>query len=79
MKTIRLKKTLILGTAAFLAVVADLRAQVTVFVEGGSASQSVLYDRATNLFAGGSFTATGTGSSTVRRVTRPGAGATTSV
>ena len=38
-----------------------------VFLEGGSASQSMLYDRATNLFAGGTFTATGTASSTVRR------------
>ena len=34
--------------------------------EGGSASESVLYDRATNLFAGGSFTSTGNGKSTVR-------------
>ncbi|HEX7655034.1 MAG TPA: hypothetical protein VF607_16110 [Verrucomicrobiae bacterium] len=67
MKTKNLKKSLFLGVGAVLALAANLQADVTVFVEGGSASQSVLYDRATNLFAGGVFTATGTGSSTVRR------------
>jgi hypothetical protein len=35
---------------------------VEVFLVGGSASQNVIYDRATNLFAGGSFTVTGGGS-----------------
>jgi hypothetical protein len=68
MKTSNLKKLIAVGlTLAGVAFTPNLRAAVSVFVEGGSASQSVLYDRATNLFAGGSFTATGTGSSTVRR------------
>jgi hypothetical protein len=68
MKTTSLKKSIALGAAVVaLAFTSNLRAQVSVFIEGGSASQSVLYDRATNLFAGGTFTATGTGSSTVRR------------
>jgi hypothetical protein len=68
MKTSNLNKLIAVGLAlAGVAFAPNLRAAVSVFVEGGSASQSVLYDRATNLFAGGSFTATGTGSSTVRR------------
>lgn len=68
MKTPNLR-TLITASVALgaVALAPGLRADVTVFVEGGSASQSVLFDRATNLFAGGSFTATGTASSTVRR------------
>jgi len=68
MKTFSLKNYIALGlTLAGAAFTPSLHATVSVFVEGGSASQSVLYDRATNLFAGGSFTSTGTGSSTVRR------------
>ncbi len=68
MKTSNLNKFIAVGlTLAGVAFAPNLRAAVSVFVEGGSASQSVLYDRATNLFAGGSFTVTGTGSSTVRR------------
>ena len=68
MKTLNLRKLIAVGlTLAGVAFAPNLRAAVSVFVEGGSASQSVLFDRATNLFAGGSFTATGTGSSTVRR------------
>jgi hypothetical protein len=68
MKTSNLKKFIVAGLAfAGLALAPRLHAAVSVFVEGGSASQSVLYDRATNLFAGGTFTSTGTGSSTVRR------------
>jgi hypothetical protein len=68
MKTSSLKKSIALSAVvAALAFLPDLHAAVNVFVEGGSASQSVLYDRATNLFAGGSFTSTGSGSSTVRR------------
>src|SRR6202142_2108186 len=68
MKTSNLNKLIAVGlTLAGVAFTPNLRAAVSVFVEGGSASQSVLFDRATNLFAGGSFTATGTGSSTVRR------------
>jgi hypothetical protein len=54
-------------TLAGIASTTRLDAAVTIFIEGGSASQSVLYDRATNLYAGGSFTSTGTASSTVRR------------
>jgi hypothetical protein len=68
MKKLNLKKFLAVGlTLAGAAFTPSLHANVSVFVEGGSASQSVLYDRATNLFAGGTFTSTGTGSSTVRR------------
>ena len=69
MKTSSLKKYLALGAAfAALASTPDLHAAVSIFIEGGSASQSVLYDRATNLFAGGTLTVYGGGSSsTVRR------------
>lgn len=69
MKTSRLNKTIIAGAAfAVLTFAPKLRAAVpvSVFIEGGSASSSVLYDRATNLFAGGTFTSTGTGKSNVR-------------
>jgi hypothetical protein len=48
----------------------SLHADVTVFIEGGSASQSVLYDRATNFFTayGGALTnVVGSGSATVSR------------
>ena len=68
MKKINLKKFVAFGLIlAGVAFTPNLRADVPVFIEGGSASQSVLYDRAANLFAGGTFTATGTASSTVRR------------
>ncbi|HEV2694098.1 MAG TPA: hypothetical protein VG347_14475 [Verrucomicrobiae bacterium] len=68
MKTFSLKKSIALAAAvAALGIIPNLHAQVTVFIEGGSASQNLLYDRATNLFAGGSFTSTGNQSSTVRR------------
>jgi hypothetical protein len=68
MKISSLKQSFALSAAvAALAFTSHLQADVPVFIEGGSASQSVLYDRATNLFAGGTFTSTGTGSSTVRR------------
>lgn len=69
MKTLKLKKLFIAAGIAFagLSLIPNLHANVSVFLEGGSASQNVLYDRATNLFAGGTFTSTGTGSSTVRR------------
>jgi len=70
MKTSSLKKSIALGAVvAAFALAPHLQAAgvpVSVFIEGGSASQSVLYDRATNLFAGGSFTSTGNGKSTVR-------------
>ena len=68
MKTFSLKKNIALGAAvAALAFTSNLLAQVPVFIEGGSASQSVLYDRATNLFAGAPITVTGAASSAVRR------------
>jgi hypothetical protein len=66
MKTSNLKKIIVAGLAfAGLALTPALRADVEVFLEGGSASQSVIYDRATNLFNGGAFTVTGGGSSAV--------------
>jgi len=69
MKKSKLNKLFIAVGIVFagLAFQPNLHAAVSVFIEGGSASQSVLFDRATNLFAGGSFTSTGTGASTVRR------------
>ena len=68
MKTSSLKKSIALGTAVAAFLVSHLHAAVpvSVFIEGGSASESVLYDRATNLFSGGTFTATGNGKSAVR-------------
>lgn len=42
-----------------------LHADVEVFILGGSASESVLYDRATNLFSGGTLTVKGGGSSAI--------------
>lgn len=69
MKTLKLKKLAVAAGViiAGLALTPNLRADVTVFLEGGSASRSVLYDRAANLFGTGSFTASGTSSSNVRR------------
>lgn len=70
MKASSLKKSITLGAVVTaLGLIPNLHAAtpVEVFVEGGSASQNVLYDRATNLFAGGSFTSTGNGKSTVRQ------------
>jgi hypothetical protein len=66
MKTTNFKKFIVAGLAvAGLALTPALHADVQVFLEGGSASQSVIYDRATNLFNGGSFTVTGGGSSAI--------------
>jgi hypothetical protein len=71
MKISNLKKIIAVGlTVVGAAFTPNLRAQVTVFIEGGSASQSVLYDRATNFFtaSGGSLTnVVGSGSATVSR------------
>ena len=68
MKTSSLKKSFALSAAvAALAFTSNLPAAVSVFIEGGSASQSVIYDRATNLFAGGTLTVSGAASSPVRR------------
>jgi len=70
MKASNLKKSIIAGLAfAGLALTPTLRANVEVFLEGGSASQNVIYDRATNFFAGGTFIVTGGGSSTVAQFT----------
>jgi hypothetical protein len=67
MKTSNLKKIIVAGLAfAGLALTPALRANVEVFLEGGSASQSVIYDRATNFFNGGTgFTVKGGGSSAI--------------
>ena len=68
MKTSNLNKIIIAGLAfAGLALAPELRADVEVFLVGGSASQSVIYDRATNLFAGGTLSVTGGGSSAVAK------------
>jgi hypothetical protein len=68
MKISSLKKNIALGAAAAaLAFTANLHAAVSIFIEGGSASQNLLYDRATNLFAGGTLTVSGAASSAVRR------------
>lgn len=64
------KKTITAGLAlAGLALAPSLHADVEVFLVGGSASQSVLYDRATNLYSGGSFTVKGGGSAAVAQFT----------
>ena len=71
MKVLNLKKIVAVGlTLTSAAFTSDLHAAVTVFIEGGSASQSVLYDRATNFFtaSGGSLTnVVGSGAATVSR------------
>lgn len=67
MKTLRFKKYFIAGLAvASLAAVAPVHAQVEIFIEGGSASSSVLYDRATNILNGGTITVYGVANSSVR-------------
>jgi len=67
MKTLRLKKLLVATGIALagLALTPNLRAQVEIFIVGGNASSSVLFDRATNFFNGG-FTVVGGSSSQVR-------------
>jgi len=71
MKTSNLNKIIAAGlTLVGAAYTSALRADVTVFIEGGSASQSILYDRATNFFtaSGGALTnVVGSGSATVSR------------
>ena len=61
MKTIKLKKIILAAGVALagLALTPSSHAQVTVNIEGGSASSTVLFDRATNLFAGGGFSVNG--------------------
>lgn len=54
MKTSSLKKTLLAGLAFGGALLAGSSyAQTTVFFAGGNASQSILYDRVTNILTGG--------------------------
>ena len=68
MKTSNLNKIIMAGLAfAGLALAPALRANVEVFLVGGSASQNVIYDRATNLFAGGTLSVTGGGSSAIAK------------
>ncbi|MGA2179162.1 MAG: hypothetical protein ABSH15_06230 [Verrucomicrobiota bacterium] len=61
MKTIKLKKIILAAGVALagLALTPSSHAQVTVNIEGGSASSTVLFDRATNVFAGGAFSVNG--------------------
>lgn len=66
MKISNHKKIILAGIAlANLVLTPALRANVEVFLEGGSASQNVIYDRATNFFNGGTFTVKGGGSSAI--------------
>lgn len=71
MKKTNLKKLIAVGlTLAGAAFTPSLQADVTVTIEGGSASQSVLFDRATNFFtaSGGALTnVIGGGSNPVAR------------
>jgi len=61
MKKNYLNKILTLGlTLAGAVFNQEAKAQVTVNIEGGSASSTVLFDRATNFFAGGSYSVYGT-------------------
>jgi len=71
MKALNLKNLIVTGLAlaAFTLTPAARATGVEVFLVGGSASQNVIYDRATNLFAGGSFTVTGGGSSAIAQFT----------
>jgi hypothetical protein len=65
-----IKKTIIAGLAlAGLAIAPALRANVEIFLVGGSASQSVIYDRATNFFNGGTLSVKGGGSSAIAQFT----------
>jgi len=61
MKNTKLKKLFVAAGIALagLAFTPSSPAQVTVNLEGGSASSTVIFDRATNLFAGGSFSVNG--------------------
>ncbi len=55
MKTLSLKKIIAVGIAlAGLALTQNVRADVEVLVDGGNASSSVLFNRATNIFNNGS-------------------------
>jgi hypothetical protein len=67
MKISILKKSLVAGLAvASLAVAPQLRANTELFIEGGSASSSVLFQAATNILNGGAITVPNNGNSSVR-------------
>ena len=54
MKTSSLKQNILAGLAfGGLALATQLHADTTVFFGGGNASQSILYDRVTNILTGG--------------------------
>jgi hypothetical protein len=59
------KATMAALALAALTAAPALHANVEVFLVGGSASESVIYDRATNLFNGGTLTVKGGGSSAI--------------
>jgi len=64
MKTLNPRKLVAVGlTLAGVAFTPNLRAAVEVFIEGGSASSSVLFQAATNILNGGAVTAVGNNSS----------------
>ena len=67
MKTSPIKQTLFTSLAvAGLLLTPRARANVEVFIEGGSASSGVLYQLATNILNGGTITASGLNNSVVR-------------
>jgi len=67
MKISNLKKSLLAGLAvASLALAPNLRADVEVFIEGGSASSGPLFQAATNILNGGTITVPNATSSSVR-------------
>jgi hypothetical protein len=69
MKTFNLKKIIAVGLAlAGLALTQNVRADVEVLIDGGNASSGVLFNRATNLFNGGTSFSNifGASSSTLR-------------
>ena len=67
MKTSILKNHFLAGlTVAGLTLAPHARANVEVFIEGGSASSGVLYQLATNILNGGTITVSGVNNSVVR-------------
>jgi hypothetical protein len=68
MKNMNLNKFLAAGLAlAGFSLASSARAQTEVLFSGGNASQTILYDRVTNIFGGGSITATIAASNSVVR------------
>lgn len=67
MKTFSLKQSLLAALAiTALALTPNTRANVEVFIEGGSASSGVLFQLATNILNGGTITVSGANNSVVR-------------